>query len=58
MRQLIINEYISSLGELKFSAFIKTNAADASNPTTAGRNPLNRLLQPDVSDISGRIYDG
>ena len=41
MRQLIINEYMSSLGELKFSAFINTNAADASNPTTAGRNPLN-----------------
>ncbi len=36
MRQLIINEYISSLGELKFSAFIKTNAADASNPTLPG----------------------
>jgi hypothetical protein len=41
MMQLTINEYISSLGELKFSVFINTRAADASSPTTAGRNPLN-----------------
>ena len=38
---LIMKEYMSSSGELKFSAFIKTSAADANNPTTAGRSPLN-----------------
>ena len=37
MMQLTINEYISSLGELKFSVFINTRAADASSPTTADR---------------------
>lgn len=41
MMQLTINEYISSLGELKFSVFINIKAADARRPTTAGRNPLN-----------------
>ena len=41
--QLIINEYVSLLGELKFSTFINPKAADASNPTTAGRNPLNTV---------------
>ena len=35
MMILIMKEYMSSLGELKFSAFIKTSAADASSPTTA-----------------------
>ena len=29
MMQLTINEYISSLGELKFSVFINIKAADA-----------------------------
>lgn len=37
---LTMNEYISSLGELKFSTFIKIKAAEANNPTTAGRKPL------------------
>ena len=41
MMILIMKEYMSSSGELKFSAFIKTSAADASSPTTAGRSPLN-----------------
>lgn len=41
MMLLIMKEYMSSSGELKFSAFIKTSAADANNPTTAGRSPLN-----------------
>lgn len=38
---LMMKEYISSWGELKFSVFISTSAADASSPTTAGRSPLN-----------------
>lgn len=37
MRQLMTKEYMSSLGELKFSEFINTSAAEASRPTTAGR---------------------
>ena len=41
MRQLMTKEYMSSLGELKFSEFINTSAAEASRPTTAGRSPLN-----------------
>ena len=36
--------YISSVGEDKFSLFIKTNAAAASKPTTAGRSPLNTAV--------------
>lgn len=41
MMLLIMKEYMSLSGELKFSSFIKTRAADANNPTTAGRSPLN-----------------
>ena len=40
MRQLMTKEYMSSLGELKFSEFINTSAAEASSPTTAGRSQL------------------
>lgn len=38
---LQIKEYISSCGEEKFSLSIKTKAAEAKSPTTAGLNPLN-----------------
>lgn len=55
MMMLIMKEYMSSSGELKFSAFIKTSAADANNPTTAGRSPLNTASTAGCFGISERI---
>lgn len=55
MRQLMTKEYMSSLGELKFSEFINTSAAEASRPTTAGRSPLNTASTEGCSGISERI---
>lgn len=39
---LTTKEYISDEGVEKFSWFIKTRAAAANRPTTAGRSPLKR----------------
>lgn len=62
---LIMKEYMSSSGELKFSAFIKTSAADANNPTTAGRSPLNTastadalVFQKELLIVSIRMNEG
>ena len=48
MMILMMKEYISSWGELKFSVFISTSAADASSPTTACRVLL--IFQKEFAD--------
>ena len=58
MMLLIMKEYMSSSGELKFSSFIKTSAADANNPTTAATAGCFWYFRKNLLIVSIRMNEG